>query len=57
MSIHQNHPFRSADKRPWPLTGSIGEIITVIGLIKLFHQYDSVLLGIGAIITLLTIIQ
>jgi len=57
MSIHENHPFRIVNKRPWPLTGVIGGIVTLIGLIKWFHQYDDSLLGIGAIITILTIIQ
>jgi len=57
MSIHQNHPLHSVNKRPWQLKGAIGEVITVIGLIKLFHQYDNDLLGIGPIITILTVIQ
>jgi len=57
MSIHENHPFHKLNKRPWPLTRAIGAIVTLIGLIKVFHQYDDKLLGIGAIITFLTIIQ
>jgi len=57
MSIHENHPFHIVNKRQWPLTGATGAIVTLIGLIKLFHQYDDRLLGIGAIITILTIIQ
>ena len=51
------HPFDIVNKRPWPLTGAIGAIVTSRGLIKRFHQYDHRLLGIGAIITVLTIIQ
>jgi len=51
MSINENHPFHIVNKRPWPLTGAIGAIVTLIGLIKWFHQYDNRLLGIGAIIT------
>jgi len=55
MSIHEkNHSFHIVNKRLWPLTGAIGAIVTLIGLIKWFHQYDDRLLGIGAIITVLT---
>ena len=57
MSIHENHLFHIVNKRPWPLTGATGAIVTLIGLIKWFHQYDDSLLGIGAIIAALTIIQ
>jgi len=57
MSIHENHPFHIVNKRPWPLTGAIRAMVTLIGLIKWFHQYDNSLLGIGAVITILTIIQ
>jgi len=57
MSIHENHPFHIVNKRPWPFTGGIGAIVTLIRIIKWFHQYDDRLLGFGAIITVLTIIQ
>jgi len=57
MSIHENLPFHIVNKRPWPLTGATGPIVILIGLIKWFHQSDDCLLGIGAIITVLTIIQ
>jgi len=54
MSIH---PFYVVNKRPWPLTGAIWAIVSLIGLVKWFHRYDDRLLGIGAIITVLAIIQ
>jgi len=57
MSIRKNHPFHIVNKRPWPLTGAIGAIVTVTGLLKWFHRYDNSLIWIGAIITSLTIIQ
>jgi cytochrome c oxidase subunit 3 len=57
MSMHENHPFHIVNKRSWPLTGAIGATVTLIGIIKWFHQNDDSLLGIGAIITVLTIIQ
>jgi hypothetical protein len=57
MSAYENHSFRIVNKRPWPLTGAIGEIVTIIWLIKWFYQYDDSLLEIRAIIAVLTVIQ
>jgi hypothetical protein len=37
LSIYE---FHIVSKRPWPLTGAIGAITILIGLIKWFHQYD-----------------
>mgnify|MGYP004727565837 CR=1 FL=1 len=57
MSTHSNHPFHLVDYRPWPLTGAIGAITTVSGIVKWFHQYNSSLFILGSLITLLTIFQ
>ena len=57
MSTHANHPFHLVDFRPWPLTGAIGALTIVSGLVKWFHQYDNSLFILGNIITLLTIYQ
>jgi cytochrome c oxidase subunit 3 len=57
MSIHKNLQLHIVNKRPLPVTGAIGAIVTLIGLIKFFHQYGDRLLGTGAIMTVLTIIQ
>ena len=57
MSIRQNHPFHTANKRPWPLTGAVGAMVTVIWLINRSHQHDNSLVWIGAIVTLWTIIE
>lgn len=57
MSIHINHPFHLVNYSPWPLTGAIGTITTVSGLIQWFHQYNLILFFIGNIIILLTIFQ
>jgi len=40
MSTHSNHPFLLVGYSPWPLTGAIGAITSVSGIVKLFHQYD-----------------
>nr|YP_009349914.1 cytochrome c oxidase subunit III [Holochlora fruhstorferi]AQM40088.1 cytochrome c oxidase subunit 3 [Holochlora fruhstorferi] len=57
MSTHANHPFHLVNPSPWPLTGAIGALITAAGLIKWFHQFNSSLLMLGTLITLLTMIQ
>nr|WNH42668.1 cytochrome c oxidase subunit 3 [Neoperla amoena] len=57
MSTHANHPYHLVDQSPWPLTGAIGALATVSGLVKWFHHYDTSLLTLGLIITSLTMIQ
>nr|WNH42670.1 cytochrome c oxidase subunit 3 [Neoperla aethiopica] len=57
MSTHANHPYHLVDQSPWPLTGAIGALATVSGLVKWFHHYDMSLLTLGMIITSLTMIQ
>nr|YP_010240500.1 cytochrome c oxidase subunit III [Chlorops oryzae]QTF87841.1 cytochrome c oxidase subunit III [Chlorops oryzae] len=57
MSTHSNHPFHLVDYSPWPLTGAIGAMTLVSGLVKWFHQYDYSLFMLGNIITILTVYQ
>lgn len=57
MSINNNHPFHLVDYRPWPLTGAIGVITLVTGIIKWFHEFNINLIILGYIIILLTIYQ
>lgn len=57
MIINSNHPFHLVDYSPWPLTGAIGVITLVIGLIKWFHNFNINLLILGYIIIILTIYQ
>nr|QLY89465.1 cytochrome c oxidase subunit III [Pseudocollinella humida] len=57
MSTHSNHPFHLVDYSPWPLTGAIGAMTTVAGMVKWFHQYDISLFTLGNIITILTVYQ
>nr|AFQ62351.1 cytochrome c oxidase subunit III [Peltodytes quadratus] len=56
MSKH-NHPFHLVDYSPWPLTGALGAMIMMSGLIKWFHQYNMNLFLLGISITILTMIQ
>nr|UXG57134.1 cytochrome c oxidase subunit 3 [Bactrocera sp. 'yunnanensis'] len=57
MSTHSNHPFHLVDYSPWPLTGAIGAMTSVSGLVKWFHQYDISLFVLGNMITILTVYQ
>nr|WKU83801.1 cytochrome c oxidase subunit III [Betasyrphus sp. n. AU1] len=57
MSTHSNHPFHLVDYSPWPLTGAIGTMTMVSGLVKWFHQYNMSLMMLGTMITMLTIYQ
>nr|YP_009995407.1 cytochrome c oxidase subunit III [Ochthebius lividipennis]QNP09823.1 cytochrome c oxidase subunit 3 [Ochthebius lividipennis] len=57
MSMHKNHPFHLVDVSPWPLTGALGAMITMIGLIKWFHFYNINLFLLGTMITLLIMYQ
>nr|WDA93950.1 cytochrome c oxidase subunit 3 [Phyllomyza sp.] len=57
MSTHSNHPFHLVDYSPWPLTGAIGVMTSMSGLIKWFNQYEMNLLLLGNIITILTVYQ
>lgn len=57
MSRHQNHPFHLVDYSPWPLTGAIGALCSVSGLVQWFHLYNLQLFFIGNTIVLLTIYQ
>lgn len=57
MSTHSNHPFHLVDYRPWPLTGAIGVITLVTGIVKWFHNFNINLIILGYIITILTIYQ
>lgn len=57
MSTNHNHPYHLVDYRPWPLTGAIGTITLVTGLIKWFHNFNINLLILSYFIVLLTIYQ
>jgi cytochrome c oxidase subunit 3 len=34
MTRHRNHPFHLVEQSPLPLTGAIGAIVTISGIIK-----------------------
>lgn len=47
MSALINHPFHLVEKRPWPLTASLGAIIITSGIVKWFHFFSPNLLFLG----------
>lgn len=49
-----NHPFHLVEKRPWPLTASLGAIIITSGLVKWFHLFSINLLLLGLITIILS---
>lgn len=57
MKNHFNHPYHLVDYRPWPLTGAIGVLTLVTGIVKWFHNFNINLLILGYIIVILTIYQ
>nr|YP_009489600.1 cytochrome c oxidase subunit III [Ornithoptera richmondia]SPP23503.1 cytochrome c oxidase subunit III [Ornithoptera richmondia] len=57
MTMNNNHPFHLVDYSPWPLTGSIGVMTLMTGMIKWFHNYNMNLMILGYIIILLTMYQ
>nr|AWV83216.1 cytochrome oxidase subunit III [Euterpnosia chibensis] len=52
-----NHPFHLVDYSPWPLTGSIGAMTFVSGLVMMFHKFNFYLLYLGFLLLLLTMFQ
>nr|BAH59386.1 cytochrome oxidase subunit III [Dilipa morgiana] len=57
MTMNHNHPFHLVDYSPWPLTGAIGVMTLVTGLVKWFHSFNMNLLILGYIIILMTMYQ
>nr|WAJ48513.1 cytochrome c oxidase subunit III [Pleroneura sp. 1 GYN-2021b] len=57
MTMNSNHPFHLVDYSPWPFTGSIGAMVIMSGMVKWFHLFNTNLLFLGALITMLTIYQ
>nr|YP_010583044.1 cytochrome c oxidase subunit III [Eurhadina cuii]UGN61490.1 cytochrome c oxidase subunit III [Eurhadina cuii] len=52
-----NHPFHLVDKSPWPITGSIGLMTTLIGFTMWFSMYTAKTMMMGLLIIMLTMIQ
>nr|YP_009244981.1 cytochrome c oxidase subunit III [Endoclita signifer]AMR73725.1 cytochrome c oxidase subunit III [Endoclita signifer] len=57
MMNHSNHPYHLVDYSPWPLTGALGVLILVSGMIKWFHQFNMNLFFLGYLIIIMTMYQ
>nr|YP_004734365.1 cytochrome c oxidase subunit III [Sesamia inferens]AEI29241.1 cytochrome c oxidase subunit III [Sesamia inferens] len=57
MKTNFNHPFHLVDYSPWPLTGAIGIMVLVTGMVKWFHNFNMNLLILGYLIVILTMYQ
>nr|ALO76584.1 cytochrome c oxidase subunit 3 [Paromalus flavicornis] len=57
MSMHKNHPFHLVEVSPWPLLGATSAMITMVGMIKWFHQFNNSLFMLGMTITTMIMYQ
>nr|QNE86027.1 cytochrome c oxidase subunit III [Beraea pullata] len=57
MTMLANHPFHLVDYSPWPLTGAMGLMITMSGLIMWFHKFSMMMLWLGLITLVMTSYQ
>nr|YP_006460287.1 cytochrome c oxidase subunit III [Ochlodes venata]ADI75322.1 cytochrome c oxidase subunit III [Ochlodes venata] len=55
--MNHNHPYHLVDYSPWPLTGAIGTMTLVTGMVKWFHNFNMNLLILGYLIIILTMYQ
>nr|QHD19795.1 cytochrome c oxidase subunit III [Afissula sp. XL-2019] len=53
----KNHPFHLVDHSPWPILGALSAMMMMMGLIKWFHLFNSNLMLLGTLITLLIMFQ
>nr|YP_009045447.1 cytochrome c oxidase subunit III [Bhagadatta austenia]AHA03798.1 cytochrome c oxidase subunit III [Bhagadatta austenia] len=57
MTMSNNHPYHLVDYSPWPLTGALGVLTLVTGMVKWFHNFNMNLIILGYMIILLTMYQ
>nr|AZL35846.1 cytochrome c oxidase subunit III [Ectemnonotum fruhstorferi] len=53
----KNHPFHMVNYSPWPITGSMGTMTFMSGMLMWFNKLNYSLLMVGMMIILLTMIQ
>nr|YP_009775576.1 cytochrome c oxidase subunit III [Delias pasithoe]QJA15802.1 cytochrome c oxidase subunit III [Delias pasithoe] len=54
---YNNHPYHLVDFSPWPLTGAIGTMTLMTGMMKWFHNFSMNLMMLGYTIVILTMYQ
>nr|UZZ44057.1 cytochrome c oxidase subunit III [Hydroptila sp. XG-2021] len=53
----QNHSYHLVNYSPWPLTGSLGSLLFMLGTIQWFHLFSNSLMMISQFIIILTMYQ
>nr|WRY72466.1 cytochrome c oxidase subunit III [Zorka maculata] len=52
-----NHPFHLVDKSPWPISGSVGLMTMLLGMVMWFNNINMINIMIGYSIILMTMFQ
>nr|UBT70829.1 cytochrome c oxidase subunit III [Eupteryx gracilirama] len=52
-----NHPFHLVEKSPWPITGTIGVMSMLSGMVMWFMKQENMFLMMGMLIIILTMVQ
>nr|UYG49070.1 cytochrome c oxidase subunit 3 [Abscondita chinensis]UYG49135.1 cytochrome c oxidase subunit 3 [Abscondita chinensis]UYG49148.1 cytochrome c oxidase subunit 3 [Abscondita chinensis]UYG49161.1 cytochrome c oxidase subunit 3 [Abscondita chinensis]UYG49187.1 cytochrome c oxidase subunit 3 [Abscondita chinensis] len=55
--LNKNHTYHLVEVSPWPILGAFGTMIMLTGIIKWFHLYESNLMFIGMMCTILVMYQ
>nr|UYG49265.1 cytochrome c oxidase subunit 3 [Abscondita chinensis] len=55
--LNKNHTYHLVEVSPWPILGAFGTMIMLTGIIKWFHLYESNLMLIGMMCTILVMYQ
>nr|UZZ44330.1 cytochrome c oxidase subunit III [Psilotreta sp. XG-2021] len=57
MSTHSNHPFHLVNYSPWPIISALNVMCLMTSLIMWFHQFNSILLMISLMSTIMSSYQ
>nr|UYI30643.1 cytochrome c oxidase subunit 3 [Aquatica lateralis] len=55
--LNKNHTYHLVEISPWPILGALSTMIMLTGVIKWFHLYQMNLFLIGALCTIMVVIQ
>nr|ASY98163.1 cytochrome c oxidase subunit III [Deroplatys desiccata]AVE15457.1 cytochrome c oxidase subunit III [Deroplatys desiccata] len=57
MSMHVNHPYHLVSYSPWPIISASAIMISMLGSIKFFYEFNENLMFLGMLILICSIIQ
>nr|YP_010531299.1 cytochrome c oxidase subunit III [Mileewa sharpa]UXX17558.1 cytochrome c oxidase subunit III [Mileewa sharpa] len=52
-----NHPYHLVDNSPWPISGSVGILTLVTGMLMWFRNINIIMMSVGMVIILMTMFQ